>query len=618
MLGSVLSSHAQNTPIPLSEVTITQSRFAQFSSGSKIQIPDSVLAITYRTQSLSELLASQSQIFIKSYGQGLATASFRGTAAEHTAVLWKGFNLQNPLFGQVDFSLIATDIANTISIQYGGNSALFGSGAIGGIVKLHSAANYQSGLHATAGIQVGSFNHLRKQVSLSYGSPKWYTSVKWFQLSAQNDFTFTNTFLPNNPVVKQTNAAVAQQSIVLENSFKLTPNQEFSLNFWYQFSDKQIPPTMSIPQSAAFQTDETYRATMDWQLQLKQITWMARTAYFKDQLKYTNPVSTQLAGNSLAHSSITEVESRIQLMPNHYLNIGVNNTYVKAISSGYNRAFAQNRTAAFVSYKMQTQSGKLAATTSLRKELVENTWVPLMPTVGAEWQVVKAIKLMSTLSRSYRLPTFNELYWHGEQTQLKPETGWGQELSIVAAKNITKWEGSLTLTGFNRNIQNWIVWQPSTNDWIPQNVKKVWSRGAELNANLSYTMAKCKLSYHSMFNYVLSTNTKTSGNNSESIGKQLLYVPRITQQHQLTAAFKSWHVGVLYNYTGMRYTSTDNENWLHDYGIATVVAGKQVTVKKYAIIVTAQVNNVFNTTYQTIADRPMPLHNFLLNTTFKF
>jgi iron complex outermembrane receptor protein len=614
----VLSVMAQDTTIQLSEIVITKSRFTQFSTGSKVQFPDSVLAITYRTQSLSELLSSQSQIFIKSYGQGLATASFRGTAAEHTAVLWKGFNLQNPLFGQVDFSVIATDIADQVSIQYGANSALFGSGAIGGVVQLQSTPHFNSGLHASVGVQVGSFSHLRKQVSLSYGSPKWYATIKWFQLSAQNNFSYTNTFLPNSPKVKQTNAAVAQQSFVNEHTIKLTANQEISLNFWYQYADRQIPPTMSSPQSSAFQTDESYRATVDWKLQQKKITWMARTAYFNDQLNYTNPISTLLDGNSLAQSSITEVESRIQLMPNHYLNIGVNNTYVKAFSTGYNGTFNQNRTAVFVSYKLQSKSGNFAASTSIRKELVENTWVPFMPTVGAEWQLLKGVKVMGTISRSYRLPTFNELYWRSVQTQLQPETGWGEEMSIILSKKYHKWDGSFTLTGFNRNIENWIVWQPASTDWAPQNVKKVNSKGAELNANISYAFSKCKVSYQGMFNYVSSTNTETTGNNTEIIGKQLLYVPRITHQHQVLAAFLSWHLGVLYNYTGMVYTSTDNANWLRDYGIATVVGGKQFTIKKYAIIITAQLNNVLNTTYQSIADRPMPLQNFLLNTTFKF
>jgi iron complex outermembrane receptor protein len=305
-------------------------------------------------------------------------------------------------------------------------------------------------------------------------------------------------------------------------------------------------------------------------------------------------------------------------MPNHYLNIGVNNTYVKAFSTGYNGTFNQNRTAVFVSYKLQSKSGNFAASTSIRKELVENTWVPFMPTVGAEWQLLKGVKVMGTISRSYRLPTFNELYWRSVQTQLQPETGWGEEMSIILSKKYHKWDGSFTLTGFNRNIENWIVWQPASTDWAPQNVKKVNSKGAELNANISYAFSKCKVSYQGMFNYVSSTNTETTGNNTEIIGKQLLYVPRITQQHQVLAAFLSWHLGVLYNYTGMVYTSTDNANWLRDYGIATVVGGKQFTIKKYAIIITAQLNNVLNTTYQSIADRPMPLQNFLLNTTFKF
>jgi iron complex outermembrane receptor protein len=149
LLLSFVALAQQNDSLLLQEVTVTSSRFEQFNTGIKTQTIDSVSSIAYQTQSLSDLLGANSQVFIKSYGPGLATSSFRGAGATHTAVLWKGFNLQNPMLGEVDFSLFNVDAAEKVTIQYGGNGALFGSGAVGGIIQLQSAAKYQSGLHAS-------------------------------------------------------------------------------------------------------------------------------------------------------------------------------------------------------------------------------------------------------------------------------------------------------------------------------------------------------------------------------------------------------------------------------------------------------------------------------------
>lgn len=614
----VACAQAPTDSLSLHSVTVTATRFVQFNTGSKMVSPDSVLAASFATQNLSDLLASQSQVFIKSYGQGIATASFRGSSAEQTAVLWKGFNLQNPMLGQVDFSLVAGDVSDKIAVQYGGNGALFGSGAVGGTVQLLSSAKYNSKLQGNVGAQVGSFGHFRQQAGISYGGSKWFSSLKYFHLQAQNNYTYTNTFVAGSPRMEQTNAAAWQQGVIAENYFRLTPNQELNINIWLQQTDKQIPPTLSVPQAAASQADETYRATAEWKLKRTRSIWMARTAYFDEQIRYNNPMSTLLSGDSRSRSSISEIESRFWLHAKHSVNAGVNNTFVSAFAEGYNGTYTQNRTAVFVSYKTDQVLKNVATTISVRQEFVQDAFTPVMPSAGVEWTANKWLKMLGNVSRSYRLPTFNEQYWRSVTTQVKPETGWGQELHLRTQFAVRSFRFTATAGVFNRNMHNWIIWQPAAIDWVPQNVKQVWSRGAELDVTMSYVFAKCTLSYHAMVNYVLSTNTETNTPNDESIGKQLLYVPRITQQHQLWVAFKTWHLALLENYVGMRYTTTDNSDWLNDYALTTLVAGKQFNIQRYALVCSIQLNNLLNTDYQAIADRPMPGRNFLANINFKF
>ena len=105
----------------------------------------------------SRAARNESPIFIKSYGLGsLATTSFRGGSASHTAILWNGFNLGSPMNGQLDLSLVPVSLANNVSIQYGGAGALWGSGAVGGAILLNSEPEFDQGLTVDAGTAFGS------------------------------------------------------------------------------------------------------------------------------------------------------------------------------------------------------------------------------------------------------------------------------------------------------------------------------------------------------------------------------------------------------------------------------------------------------------------------------
>lgn len=608
----------QGDSLLLPEVTITSSRFEQFSTGIKTQTIDSVASIMFRTQSLADLLGAQSQVFIKSYGPGLATSSFRGAGAAHTAVLWKGFNIQNPMLGEVDFSLINVDAADKVSIQYGGNGALFGSGAVGGIVQLQSSAKYNSGLHASVGTQLGSYESVREQASVSYGNKKWYTTAKWFQLDAQNNFTYTNTFLADKPQTKLTNAQLKQTGFINEHYIRLTSNQELSINFWYQYADRNIPPTLSVPLQKAFQQDEAYRTTAEWKLKRNKVEWMIRSAYLDESINFQDPANTLFNGYNQSKTNITEGESRIRLHEKHYLNLGVNNTYSIAFATGYGGWKDLNRTSLFASYKTQGLVKNITTTLSIREERMAQTLTPIMPSAGVEWQAKKWMKVFGNVSRSYRVPTLNERYWiTGITTDLQPETGWSEELSVAFSKQYKTVRSQLTLTGFNRTIQNWIMWQPVGANWAPQNIKSVWSRGLEGMGMVMVPVGKLQLRYAGRVNVVLSTNNQTALANDASIDQQLIYVPRVTQQHQFTVTFEKAFMAYSHQYTGIRFIATDNSQWLSDYQLASVSAGKTFTWKQYSLVWSAQVLNLYDISYQAIADRPMPGRHFLTTITIK-
>ncbi len=93
----------------------------------------------YSLSSLTEVLNETTPLFIKYYGSGgTATSSFRGTSAGHTQVTWNGININDPMLGQSDFSLIPSGMIDNVMISFGGASMDLGNGAIGGIINLEN------------------------------------------------------------------------------------------------------------------------------------------------------------------------------------------------------------------------------------------------------------------------------------------------------------------------------------------------------------------------------------------------------------------------------------------------------------------------------------------------
>jgi vitamin B12 transporter len=97
----------ENDTIKINEVIISSKKVTSDISGFKNITIDSSVVSNFSHETLAELLMLSSNIFIKSYGVGgSATPSFRGTGANHTQLQWNNININNPMLGQPDLSLV--------------------------------------------------------------------------------------------------------------------------------------------------------------------------------------------------------------------------------------------------------------------------------------------------------------------------------------------------------------------------------------------------------------------------------------------------------------------------------------------------------------------------------
>jgi vitamin B12 transporter len=642
----VLYSQAQQTAIDttktLREIEVSTPFVRASNTGNRIQSLDSALLNRYSANNLGELLNTESDVYVKSYGLGtLATTSIRGGGSNHTAILWNGFNLQNPMYGPQDLSLIQVNFLNEVMVQYGSSGATWGSGAVGGAIHLNNTATFNKGISVAAGASFGSFGEKQQHATIELSKKRWVTNLKVSNHTAKNNFLFHNLTLPEQPLQQLTNAELKQTSVMNENYFQINDRQKINARFWYQSADRNIPPSMSQGRNVSNQQDESYRVTSEWQRVTEKLLLTARAAHFYETLIYNDSASSMHSVNK-SHVTILEGESKFKLTKLDMLSITLNNTYSEASTTdGYDIHPHQNRLALIASYKIHNLKNSLNGFFNIRQELInpDNHAVdtidfvpfkmspvltkashPLTYSIGGEGRFFKKISLNFSVAQHYRIPTFNDLYWaQGGNINLKPESGWGEELGISGRQQIGKLSATLSATVFNRTINNWIIWTPTTfGYWSPDNIMKVWSRGAEYQLKLNYTVKKITVQVNVMWNYTVSTTERTSASFEASIGKQLIYTPMYKSNANLTIGYKNFNIIYNQKYVGYTYTTSDNAAYLKPYLLANISVSQLFSIAQFKLRVFASVNNAFDNGYQVIQNRPMPGRNYQIGCSFYF
>ena len=644
LLGSV-SAWAQvpvaDTAQKLSIVDVSVPHSRAFSTGNRVQVLDSSLLNRYVGSNIGDVLNMESDVYIKSYGLGtLATTSIRGGGSNHTTILWNGFNLQSPMYGPQDLSLITTHFFDEVMIQYGSSGATWGSGAVGGAIHLNNSASFNTGLSITAGASFGSFADKQQIAKVQVGKKRFSSLLKVLNHTAKNNFPFQNTTVQDQPLQKLSNAELKQVGFMNENYFQINEHQKINVRFWYQFASRNIPPTMGQRRSVSNQGDESYRVTSEWQRLSEKLLLTARAAHFYETLSYDDSISFIHSENK-SKVTIAEAEAKLWFSNISTLTIALNDTYASAFAGGYEKNPYQNKFSVTGGYRVHNKKNTLTGFLNVRQELIQpynhtiDTIIftpfkskalnakashPFTYSIGGEGYFFKKLSLNFSVAQHYRIPTFNDLYWaEGGNINLKPESGWGEELGGTFKHQHPHFSVTLNATLFNRVIDNWILWTPTaSNYWSPKNIMKVWSRGAEYRLTVTYPLRKFTFTLNVMWNYTVSTSERAQFSNDASLGKQLVYTPMYKGNGSFTVSYKKLSITYNQKYVGYTYISSDNRYYLKPYWIANIKVSQFFVIREFKLQMFAGVNNVFGYSYEVIKNRPMPGINYQIGCTFYF
>ncbi len=595
---------------------------------------DTVVKRNFEHFDLGELLSAFSPVFIKSYGNGsISSASFRGTSASHTQVLWNDFAINSPMLGQVDFSYIPESFFDKVDLLYGGGTLYRSGGALGGSVLLtENSGNRQMPLlHLSQ--SVGSFGSCKTAATVHFNTGNFTTQTRFMLQTSKNDFSYFNNGVLPSVWMKQQNATYLNGGFLQQFSWQLNKNQHLSLMSWNQWNNRNIPPIMTNVYKGGnpeeYQNTFFTRNVLRWLYHKKQTRLEIKGAWFYEKQHYylkttTSNDSAQTVTRIDAHNNTSGFFTRARykrvLKGDYTLKAGFDMDYDRVVSSNYETPKTRFLTSLFAGLS-QRYFKRLSVDILLRGEMSDGVFLPLMPYAGVNYKLAKKHDLFvrASVSRNYHLPTLNDLYWFpGGNTQLKPEDAFETDVGLNYLNSFSK--NSLInveLTLFYNKISNWIQWKPTDyRYWTPVNIADVMARGAEASVNYSVHYGDWFYRISGFYAFTLTTDESRLAKDEGYSGRQLIYIPVHHGNAFLFVKYKQWSLGWNLVATGSRTTTMNPaesfSNSLPAYGLNNVQAGKMWTLKKFKVNVLLKLNNIFNVQYQAVIWRAMPGFNAAL------
>jgi len=565
-------------------------------------------------RSVANFLQNKTGIYFKTYGAGsLATASIRGASASQTAVLWNGFQVQSPMLGLLDWSLLPMSFSDEISLQHGGNSAVWGSGAIGGSVLMENKPDFDTKSQVNLEMGLGSFGWKNGEVTAKFANQKFATATRIFYLSAKNDFAYSPA--PGLPEKRQTNAGQQQSGLLQE--FYWRPSGKYLLGWqtWAQRAYREIPPTTTQTRSTANQADEALRTALSFHWHHRENRVEAKSALFRESIHYRDPQTGQDAPSHF-WTSISEVEWR-RFLSNHFtLQFAGNQTFTKAFIKNYQPSAERLQSAIFAS--MRYTNRKWSAQLDGRYELVDGRFVPFTPSIGLERRLKDWLKISGKFGRNYRLPTLNDLHWiPGGNPDLLAESGWSSEVNTELSLKTNLLSVQFSSAAFNRNIKNWILWHPTSGQpfWSASNIAAVWSRGLENRAHLAFGLTAWRFKLDMGYDLIHSANQKAVTLPKIEAGQQLIYVPVNQGFMGVEIRYKELGVAYRHHYTGSVLTELGS---LPSFQTGSCSVDFEQSIRNIPVRCFLQIDNCWDANYRVIERRPMPGRSIQLGFSINF
>ena len=551
------ASFAQNgqNDVEMAEIVVTATRTVQRADAvvGDVTVIDAGTLQAFNGRSLSEVLTRVAGVQMSSNG-GLGKSSsiyIRGTENRHVLLLVDGMRYGSSTSGTPNLDTIPLEMIERIEVLKGPASALYGSDAVGGVVQIFTRKG-KRGLHPYASVTVGEGDRAELSTGLQ-GASDALTYALGVHTVNENGFSATNPAVGTG--FNADRDGFSQNAVNASFDWKLTEQ-------WKIYARLLQTEGLNHYDGGAGAFDvrakfDNVLAKMGVQGQLH-ADWKSRleTSYTTDKsTNFTSAATGQFNTEQEQWSWQNELDSGWGMVSAgvDYLNEKVSGTQAYAVRD-------RSTTSVYVGIAGEAQAHSWQLNSRHDKNSQFGTATTGLVAYG--YKLTPDLRLHGAHGTSFKVPSFNKLYWvdlvtpanNGNPTT-QPESGENTELGV----KYTLGDHLLSLVHYQNRIKGYISTTPTVTN-IPYVRVQGWTLALQGQTGA--------WDYRTAMDWVDARN--------ESTDKRLTRRPTAQLSTSANYTVADWKWGASWLAATDFYDDASNAKPLGGYGTLDIYAGKSV------------------------------------------
>ena len=613
------------------------------------------------SQSIADALRFFSGIQLKDYGGvgGIKTVDIRSMGTHHLGIFYDGIELGNAQNGQIDLGQFSLDNIDEISLYNGQKSAIFQPasdfGNAGSVYirtrkpRFTDGKSYNVKLKAKYGssdlVRLSALWEQRLSSAVS-------TSLNAEHLTSSGKYKFNYRRVTPSGVVAYDTTAVRQNGDIRADRIDFNVNGILQRGYWntkvyFYNSQRGIPGAIvnNVWRRGERQSDLNFFVQNRFQ---KDITdrfstqWLAKYAFYRTH--YVNKDTTQLPADNRfwQQEFYLSTSNAYEILPNWSISASYDFRWNKLHADTYRFVFP-TRFSNMISLATALEARFIRIQGSVLASFIHDKLHPttrLMPGMKATDNITKftpalfidfpiidkatngastKLSVRTFAKRSFRMPTFNDLYYTDlGNSNLKPESATQYDLGVVFNK---QYNGHLLKNvqfqadGYYNTIHDKIIAYPKGQQfrWTMLNLGRVHITGIDVMGAIALQPIN-DLVVTARLQYTYQDAHDVTNASDVFYKDQIPYIPYNSGSAIVNLAYHNWTLNYSFIYSGKRYNQQENipNNYMQPWYTSDV--SLQYDFKAFGTKCRAmlEVNNILNQKYDVILNYPMPGINGLV------
>lgn len=605
---------------------------------------------------LSDAVKHFSGVTIKDYGGigGLKTISVRSLGAHHTAVLYNGISINDVQTGQIDIGRFSLENVELVSLYTGQNDQIFmpasafSSASSLVIQNVRPRFNKEKRINGKTSVKTGSFGlfnpslhtniRLTDKLAISTGG-EWMKSHGEYPYLLRYGNEGDSTSME-----KRTNTDV--DNLRLEGAIfaDLSNATKSELRAYYYQSKRGLPGATIFYNTQNYSRQRLWDRTFFVQGNIEHTfssKWIVQgnAKYNRGYLRYLDPAYLGAGGKYEDIFNQHETYGALSVLYRAFerLSFSASSDLSSATMHAERNTFATPTrltsrsviAAKWVGEQIMGTANLLYTQTfeSVRNGEPANNRSKVSPYLSISVKPFPEtdLRVRAFYKNSFRLPTFNDLYYPAVGTRdLLPEDTDQLNIGITYAAlpgNSSDSRLTVTLDAYRNQVRNKIVAFPTGNlhQWAMINVGKVTITGMDFSTQGTIALSQ-GIRLLAAANYTYQSALDKTNPNRSTFNHQIAYTPRHSGSGRVALRLLWIDMAYTLLWSGDRYYNGYNsdEYRMKGYSDHALSVSKDFPTRFGNIHLQLEALNLLDKNYQIVRNYPMPGRSFRINASLNF